>query len=465
MRRRILYFTSDNGGTKTVLNGSQFGQGEVLKTVNLEVKAREKVKMLRYLQPKAPAMIMEFWVGWFDHWGEVHHTRPGADVVEKVEEVLFRLEASVNLYMFFGGTNFGFMAGANIDDDGVYLADVTSYDYDALVSEWGEVRKDKFLPMRVMLRKFWGGLGDDAMLKRMTRTWPTAPVMSGYAGRIALDQSIPLFEVLDVVADNSVKSRDPISMEEAGGDYGFILYRHNLTKKAGSLDSGRLLRISGVRDFAYILLDGKIVKTIDRNRESDHGGQLKTTLIPAGTNTLDIIVENRGRVNYGRHLHDRKGIIGNVTIDSKPVRGFDCMTMSFPQDHPLLRDPFGRETISIVKSRMNGRFSHPPMNDASSPPTFFRGEMSINPGSLRAFKGELPGTHCRVYGRGVLWVNGFNVGRFHTGVSGPQRALFVPGALLKEGRNDFLVLHMNMHLTREPPIVQLFEDPQLGPAK
>lgn len=460
---RVMFFTSDNGGTNTVLNGSQFGSAKVLKTINLERNVQEKVKMLRDIQPDAPAMIAEFWVGWFDHWGEVHHVRDGGDIVRQVSELLIDLDGSINLYMFFGGTNFGYLAGANIDDKMNYLADVTSYDYDGYVTEFGAPRKDKFVPMQVMLRRFWKSLGEEDMFEATLEDLPTPPIMSAYAGPVLLTESIPLYDVLDLVADNSVTFEQPLTMEEAGGDFGFVMYRHELADTETQGDRDRVLRISGVRDFAYILLDGLVAKTIDRNREIEKdGGGLKTIPIPPGTKALDIIVENRGRVNYGQHLHDRKGILGNITIDSEPVEGFETITMNFAEDHPLLRDVEGRTTITNVRDAMVGRNEHAPMKDAHSPPTFFRGEMSINPGSLPAFHGELPGTHCRVYGRGVLWVNGFNVGRFHTGVSGPQKTLFVPGALLREGKNEFLVLHMNMYLAREPAKVQLFDVPQLG---
>lgn len=457
---RVMYFSSDNGGTKTVLNGSQFEPGQVLKTINLEHKVEEKVKMLRYIQPDAPAMIAEFWVGWFDHWGERHHVRNGPDAMREVRKVLVDLDASINLYVFFGGTNFGFMSGANLENDMHYLADVTSYDYDAYITEFGAPRKQKFDPMQAMLRKFWQSLDEDENFEATLEELPKPPFISAYAGPVHLTESISLYEVLELIADNVVASEKPLSMEEAGGDFGFVMYRHKLLDEETG-DRNRILQIEGVRDFAYILFNGQVVKTVDRNKERDKDG-LKKIPIPFAARELDIIVENRGRVNYGKHIHDRKGILGNITIDSKPVIGFETITMSFPEDHPLLIDVERRKTISEVRKAMSGLTEHAPMNDAHSPPTFFRGEMSINPGSVSAFSGELPGTHCRVYGRGVLWVNGFNVGRFHTGVNGPQRTLFVPGALLREGKNEFLVLHMNMYLAQEPPRVQLFDLPQLG---
>lgn len=462
-RNRVMFFTSDNGGPKTVSKGSPFDSAKVLKTINLEWNVKTKVGMLRTIQPSAPAMIAEFWTGWFDHWGENHHVRDGSDVVNNVRATLIDADASINLYMFFGGTNFGFMSGANMESNMTYLADVTSYDYDGFITEYGGIRKEKYLPMQTMIRRFWKAIGDREMYEASQKNLPKDPKLSAYAGPVSLQESISLYDVLDTVSDNVVLSGKPLSMEQLGGDYGFVMYRHNLTRPRVAANSERVVEISGVRDFAYILADGAVVKTVDRNREREKDGTLKTIRIQAATKRLDLIVENRGRVNYGAHIHDRKGILGEVKVDGVAVEGFECRTMSFPQDHPLLPDVQRRATISSLRGLMRGRNDRAPLQTSSSPPTFFRGEMTINPGSIAAFGGELPGTHCRVFGRGVLWVNGFNVGRFHTGVAAPQRSLFVPGAVLREGRNEFMVLHMNMYLARDPPKVQLFEQPDLGP--
>lgn len=466
-RSRLAYFTSDNGGAQSILKGSPFDSKEVLKTINLEKNVADKIGVLRSLQPDAPAMVSEFWSGWFDHWGERHHTRVAEDVVQQVRSVLNEHHASVNLYMFFGGTNFGFMAGANMARKHEYLADVTSYDYDAFLTEYGAMRRDKFLPMQKMLRRFWDSLGETKLHAATLSDPPASPLMSAYAGPVVLDESMSLLGLLDIVVDNRVVSKAPLPMESLGGNYGFVLYRHMLSQDAGarSADGGgeAVLQISGVRDFAYVLADGKVIRTVDRNREMARGGvSLKRISIPASTRQLDIIVENRGRVNYGQYLHDRKGLLGNVSVNGEALQGFESMAMSLSNDHPLWPNGDGRQTITRVANALAGRHERSPLSAASSPPTFFRGEMSINPGVLEMFNGELPGTHIRVFGRGVLWVNGFNVGRFHTGVSGPQRSLFVPGGLLREGRNEFVVLHMNMGLVRGQPRIQMFEQPDFG---
>lgn len=459
----VMFFTSDNGGPHALENGSPFNSSDVLKTINLESNVRKKINMLRILQPNAPAMIGEFWSGWFDHWGGRHHRRPGDEVVREAHIALAIDGANINLYMFFGGTNFGFMAGALTDSKHVYLADTTSYDYDGFITEYGSIREEKFLPMRKMLQRFWRDLGESDYFEATLRQLPTAPAMSAYSGMVPLNNSVGLFDVLDVVREERVYSRFPIPMERIGGDFGFVLYRHNITQGAGRNSSTRTLQIRGVRDLAYVLIDGQVTKIIDRNDELSRAGKVRGRIaIPADARHLDILVENRGRVNYGHYIHDRKGLLGNVTIDFKVIQKFECITMSFRQDHKFLRDVDGRKTIEQIISRMSGKKEHPALRDKKSPPTFFRGELSIEHGTLDKFDGELPGTFCRVMGRGVLWVNGFNVGRFYSGAHGPQYALYVPGELLQEGENEILVFHVNMDITETTARVHFSAHPDYG---
>ncbi|CAN8073817.1 unnamed protein product [Agarophyton chilense] len=367
--------------------------------------------------------------------------------------------------MFFGGTNFGFMSGANIEPNMTYAPTTTSYDYDAFVTEYADVRSTKFKPAQRVIRQFWSALDNVDMVNASLSELPPSPYMSAYAGTVPFTESASIYDVLDIVTDKKVVSTLPLTMEQLGFGYGFVMYRYKVDHSITPSSNTRVLQMGGVKDFAYVLADGKLVRTVDRNKPFEPDGQTSRRIhIPIDTSQLDIIIENQGRINYGQYIHDRKGILGNITLDGKVIQGFLNLAMSFPQDHPLLPDVYGNQTISNLRRRIAGVNAHPPLATRSSPPTFFRGEMSINPGSMEQFGGEYPGTYCRVFGRGVLWVNGFNLGRFHTGASGPQRSLFVPGAMLREGRNEFLVLHMNMHLTRDPPKLQLFDKPDFGPA-
>lgn len=456
-RKKVMFFTSENGGKETVLNGSQFDSDIVLKTANLKTGAGERIKMLREIQPKAPAMISEFWTGWFDHWGKPHHTRNGSEIVEEVLDILKNFHASVNMYMLIGGTNFGFMNGANIDRSGKYWSVVTSYDYDGMLNEFGAVRKKKYAPMQSALREFWNSIGDSSMVEFTYTELPKPPSISSYAEVIYLDESIGLFDVLEVVTDKKTHSMSPLTMEEAGGDYGMILYRHNLTES----DVKRPLYISGVKDHGFIIIDGRIIGRVDRNDE--HGGNLpKKFDVPPKAKRLDVLVENRGRVTVGPFIHDRKGITGKVSLSNKVVEGFECSVMSFAEDHLLLRDSFGRKTITSVRNMMSGKDRHGGIGDVSRTPVFFRGELFIGSRYAR-YKQELAGTHCKINGQGVLWVNGFNVGRFNTEADGPQGTLYVPGELLHEGVNEFMVLHMRLDLM-DSARIQLVASTDIGEA-
>lgn len=455
-RDNVMFFTSENGGPDVVLNGSQFDSAEVLKTANLKDHARERIGMLREIQPKAPAMISEFWTGWFDHWGKPHHARDGLEIVQQIGDVLNKFHASVNMYMFFGGTNFGFMNGANIDRTGKYWSVVTSYDYDGMLNEYGGVRKGKYVPMQKMLREFWDSLGEKDMVEAIGGEVPKAPSFSSYSRNVMLEESIALYDVLDVVTDKKAMSTYPMSIEELGGDYGLIMYRHDLKEETSESVA---LRISKVRDVGHVVVDGKVVGRAERNDE--HGGaDPKKITIQKGARNLDIIVENRGRVTVGPYIHDRKGILGNVTLGGKTVEGFQCLSMSFVEDHELLRDNFGRKTITMVRKMMSGRDRHNRLGNESSAPVFFRGQLYIG-GEYARYKQELPGTHCKIYGQGMLWVNGFNLGRFNTEVDGPQRTLYVPGEILREGVNEFMVLHMRMDLVQVGK-VELLDTTDIG---
>lgn len=462
----VMFFTSDNGGSSSVLNGSQFHSEDVLKAINLEKDVDGKIGMLRAIQPHAPSLVAEFWSGWFDHWGEQHHTRSIDDIVEQVRRVIFDWDASINLYVFFGGTNFGFMAGANLlPQHGGYLPDTTSYDYDGFLNEEGNVRLEKFRPMQSLLREFWKSVSDDREIKAATTSPLPSTTLSGYAGLVRLRESAPLLDLVDIVADSIVSCRYPLAMESVGGSYGYILYRYTVEEHVFNVSRASTIHIGPVRDFAYVIVDGNVEGTLDRNRERVQDGRsFKKIDLPTGARQIDILVENRGRINYGAtSLHDRKGLLGNVTLAGKTLEGFSCIPISFASHHTLWPDATGRSTVQRVANALTARNDHPPLKSRTSAPTFFRGTLWIAPLARESFHNHvLPGTYIRVFGRGVLWVNGFNVGRFHTGVPGPQRSLYVPGALLKEGLNEFIVFHQNMYLVRGEPLLQMFAQADLG---
>jgi len=156
-----LFFISDGGHTIRKANMLKDAQqkapeglilggykmpDDLLKTINFKYLNVEKLTKstpicdnlaaLKSLQPKKPMLVTEFWAGWFDYWGHERNLLNN-EVFEKTLNEILKRGASVNFYMFHGGTNFGFMNGAIELEKGYYTADVTSYDYDCPVDESG----------------------------------------------------------------------------------------------------------------------------------------------------------------------------------------------------------------------------------------------------------------------------------------------------------------------------------------
>ena len=396
----VLLFTSD--GPR---DGQQQGGGipDILRTVNFAFDADEAFAKLREYQPDGPLMVTEFWSGWFDHWGEEHHL--SADSSDSIERSVQTLDdilaagASVNFYMFHGGTNFGFMNGANLELTG-YHSDVTSYDYAAPLDECGDPAP-RFAAYRDVLRKY-----ADVPATPIVRSAPKRAY-----GSIELRESIGLFDALDVLSRQHL-SVTPDPMEFFDQDYGFILYR---TRISGPR-SEAMLYAHEVRDRAQVFVAGQPIGVLER----ETGDEAVSFEIPSQGVTLDLLIENMGRVNFGPGSIDRKGIVGNVTFDWQVLFNWEV--------YPLpLNDLSGLKftTAQVMEG-----------------PRFFRGTFEVD---------ELADTFLALPGwtKGVAWINGFNLGRYWQ--RGPQQTLYVPAPILKQGVNEITVfeLHGAQHLAVE----------------
>ena len=336
--------------------------------------------------PGGPYFVPEFYPGWLDHWGESFVT-VGADGVARATAQMMENHVSFNYYMFHGGTNFAFMNGANFG--GAYQPDITSYDYDAPLDEAGRATP-KYRKIRETIQAH---LPPGTVLPDV----PPSPTIL----------TVPRFELAEsgsLLANlpKPIPSENVRSMEEIGQDYGFILYRTTLQ---GPL-SGRLA-VKNVRDYAVVLLDGKRVGLLDRRRK---GAPLQID-VPAGQTTLDILVENGGRINYGGELPDNKqGITESVRIGDRLLTGWELYSL------PL-------------KDLRGLKFDGKP----SEAPTFRRGYFTLT---------EVGDTFLDMRGwfKGVVWVNGHNLGRFWE--IGPQQTLYTPGCWLKPGKNEIVVLDL-----------------------
>jgi len=382
-------FTADGGdelqtGTLPGVHAAvNFGTGE----------AQTEIPKLLKFRPGAPVLNSEYWTGWFDHWGEHHHFIDAQQQAREIDWMLSR-GYSINLYMFHGGTSFGFMSGANWDHKN-YQPDVTSYDYDAPVSESGALTK-KFFAFRDVIAKHRPGVAIPD---------PPAALPVIEVPEFTLDRTASLWNS-DV--SSSLLARQPRNMESLGQSYGYILYRTILQSPA----SGDLV-LPTVRSYARIYLNRKLMGTVDRRLKQE---PLK--LHVASGDKLEILVEGTGRINFSTELrNERQGINGPVTLAGREITGWKITTLPMNDLGALHFDSID------AKNRVDG-------------PAFYQGHFDLE---------SLGDTFLdtRGWGKGAVWINGHALGRFWN--VGPQQTLYVPAPWLKTGTNEVTVFTLGTH--------------------
>ncbi|NMO94585.1 glycoside hydrolase family 35 protein [Paenibacillus lemnae] len=404
----VLLFTSD-GPTDGMLQGGTIP--DVTATVNFGSDAAGAFTMFKTYRPSDPLMCMEFWNGWFDHWRKEHHTRTASSAAEVLEDML-KAGASVNLYMFHGGTNFGFYNGANNQE--VYEPTITSYDYDAPLSECGDVT-EKYRAFREVIARY-----RDPKAPPLPDL-PSDSVKKNY-GKVTMSEQSDLLHHLDHLGA-SVQSPFTMTMESLGQDYGFIIYSTTLTGPRSEN-----LHIQEVHDRAQVFLDGVYQGCVER-----WDPQSLPLNIPEGGGRLDLFVENMGRVNYGPRLKDPKGITEGVRLDNQFLYDWTITPLPFKD---LSSIPWS-EQASLAAARHDR-------------PSMYRGGFEVD---------ETADTFLRLDGweKGVVWLNGFNLGRYWN--AGPQQTLYIPGPLLRKGTNELIILEL--HHTNKLEI-ELTDAPDLG---
>lgn len=358
-----------NGSLSTLHRTGSFGS-----------KAIERLATLREFQPTGPLMCSEFWDGWFDWWGGVHH-RTDAEASASELEDLLAAGASVTIYMFHGGTNFGTTNGAN--DKGRYAPIVTSYDYDAPLDESGNPT-EKFHAFRRVIARY------AHVSEELPR--PAEPA--------------PTFEVdLEREGDWVGAAVEPqvdglVTFDELDHLGPLVRYRTALPNAAGGL-----LTVGEVRDLAWVRVDGVEVGRLSRTL---HEHALR---IPAGEE-LEIVVEDQGRVNYDIRLGEPKGLIGGVQLDGVPLTGWTTTAVALDR---ALTDPIGSSSDNGGRQRLRGAFDL----DASV-------DLFVD---------------TAAWGKGYAFVNGFFLGRFWS--AGPQRTLYIPAPVTHAGTNEIVVLTLD----------------------
>lgn len=395
----VPLFTSDGPEDHMLTGGSVPG---LLATANFGSGAREAFRVLRRHQDAGPLMCMEFWCGWFEHWGAPPVVRDPARAADALREIL-ECGASVNIYMAHGGTNFGGWAGANRAgplQDQELQPTVTSYDYDAPVDEYGRPTEKFWLFRRILAEYADGPLPE----------LPAAPAALAAPQRVALTDWAPLRDVMEALGDEEQpESGVPPTFEELGVDRGLVRYRVGVPGPRQPYALG----VSGLRDRAVVYVDG-----VRRGVLSEEDGTLAEPV--AGPAEVELWVESLGRVNYGPRLGEAKGITGGVLHERQFLHGVRARALrldAFEDAAAVAGVPFA------------------PV-DGSGRGGLYRGSFEVADAGGTGHAGlELPG-----WTRGFVWVNGFCLGRYWS--AGPQRTLYVPGPVLRDGVNEVWVLEV-----------------------
>lgn len=395
--------TSDGPFEENLNGGTLEG---VLPTGNFGSKTEERFDVLKKYAKERPLMCTEFWVGWFDHWGNGGHMT--GNLEESVKDLDKMLELGhVNIYMFEGGTNFGFMNGSNYYD--ALTPDVTSYDYDGVLTEDGQIT-EKYKKYKEVIAKY----------TQIPEVKFTTQIKRKAYGKLMVQEKVGLDAALDDIS-SPVESVYPQSMEVLGQNYGYILYRTTLDTEE-NVDK---LRLWGANDRANVFVEGNPAGIFyDKELLKEH--EIKMEL-KSGKN-FDILMENMGRVNFGPLMElQKKGIAQCVQINGHMHNGW--------RQYPLPLDNL--DQLDFSKPYKEGL------------PGFYRFEFEVDEtaDTFLDFDG---------WGKGCVFVNGFNIGRFWE--IGPQKRLYIPAPLLKKGTNEIVLFETDgkagnsIYLREEPDI-------------
>lgn len=387
-------------------NFEKNGLDDLVWTMNFGTGADidQQFRRLGELRPNAPQMCSEFWSGWFDKWGARHETRPAKAMVEGIDEMLSK-GISFSLYMTHGGTSFGHWAGANSPG---FAPDVTSYDYDAPINEYGQATP-KYWELRHTMEKY----NDGGKLPAP----PKAPMPVITIPKFVLTEYAPLGNGMG----SSVQSRDIRSFEDMDMGWGIADYSTALPK----IPVGSMLTLNEPHDFAQVFVDGKYIGKIDRVKNE------KTLMLPPVEKgaELCIRIEAMGRINFGRAIKDYKGITKEVTISAK-MDGHEASwnlknwtIVPIPDNYETAVKALSVGTETSKRTRQHAKLL--------TKTGYYRGHFTLRkPGDTFL--------NMEAFGKGQVYVNGHAIGRFWN--IGPQQTLYLPGCWLKQGRNEVIVL-------------------------
>ncbi|MEN9919722.1 MAG: hypothetical protein RL662_2158 [Bacteroidota bacterium] len=414
----VPLFTSD--GTWLFQGGSIEG---VLPTANGEGNISNlKTAVDKYHGGKGPYMVAEFYPGWLAHWAEPHPRIEPTTIAMQAEEYL-KHNISFNLYMAHGGTNFGFTSGANYNKEHDIQPDLTSYDYDAPVSEAGW-QTPKYDSLRNVIKRY------------APYSIPEVPK----AFSLIEIPSIKMNRVTDLLGfaqkQDKTQGNKALTFEELNQGHGYVLYTRHFNQPINGV-----LEIAGLRDYAIVYVDGEKVGELNRyyqNYSIDIDIQFNST--------LQILVESMGRINYGAEIvHNKKGIISPVKINDMEIEG-NWNMYKLPMDKcPDLNNFAQSDILHITQATKTERLKGKPLVYEGSFELTETGDTFLN---------------MSEWGKGIVFINGKNIGRYWN--IGPQQTLYIPGVWLNKGVNKITVFeqkndafHTELKATKTPVLDDL----------
>lgn len=400
----VPLFTSDGTWIEALDSGSLI-EDDIFVSGNFGSKSKENCDLLKDFIAKNnkswPIMCMEFWDGWFNRWGEEIIRRDAVDLANDVRDMINI--GSINLYMFRGGTNFGFMNGCSARGNND-LPQVTSYDYDAVLTEWGNP-SDKYYELQKVMKELYPNIELLPPRKRVLKN----------LGKYKVDGYANLMNIASEICEG-IESTYPKGMEDLDCNYGYVLYR----SKVKNYHHEDVVKVLDAADRCHIYIDEKCIAT-------QYKEELGTEVEFRSDNDLikvDVLVENLGRVNYGYKFNahtQRKGIKGGVMVNRNFLSGWTQYPLTLTPDM-VSKVKFDDKTIDKVETPM---FYHFTVELEDIYDTFI---------------------DCSKYGKGCIFVNGFNIGRYWS--RGPIQYLYVPSGFLKE-KNEIIIFETENILINE----------------
>ena len=379
--QNVLIFSTDGCSGKDILNSKT---PNVYSTVDFGSESSPKECFgYQNLFEMGPNVNSEYYPGWLDHWGQPHSLVNSSKVAETLDEML-KMGANVNVYMIHGGTNFGYTAGSNLAP---FQPVPTSYDYDAPISEAGDLT-EKYFAIKNVVHKYL--------------SLPSIPFEKsspkGKYGTHFMKHMGDVFHNSNLFKPEVKEAKFPMTFEELNHPYGFLIYE---TKIKNEFSDPALLEVKGIHDRGYVYLNNEFQGILSRMSE--------ITSMPLSTTSgliLKIIVENQGRVCYGANINDFKGITSNVTLNGHVLKNWKHIKIHIPsklssEKHKKIRD---KGDMTLWK----GHFKIP-CNETKALDTFLK---------------------VNNWKKGFAFINGINLGRYWPR-EGPQRTLYVPGVWIK----------------------------------